>query len=758
MTRGTGVVWLLLAATGSFGATHAEAQEADGTALPALQAYRIPDGQSIDLDGNLVEDAWLAAIPITDFTQQEPVEGGRPSRETDIRVVYDADKLYIGAMLYDDPDGILAFARQRDGFLSADDRFMWILDTFNDGRTGYFFETNALGVLSDALLTSGGGGGFGGGFGGGGRAWNGIWNVRTQIHDDGWSIEIEIPFRTLNFDPQSDEWGINFQRTIRRDNEEIMWRGWRRNEGLRSPVYAGRLVGLQGMSQGIGLEAVPSTIASWRSVPEADEPTTYPRELSLDINYSVTSSLRASVSINTDFAEVEADQRRVNLTRFPLRFPEQRGFFLEGSGVFSFAPRSGPEPFFSRNIGLREGQQVPINYGGRVTGQVGRTEIGFFQVGTGSHTYLSGGVEEFIPRENFTVARVRQPIFEQSTIGAIYTRRTGDLDTDGFKPEDAHTVGIDLDLATRHFLGDNNAEMEAFVAWNSNPEPSVKRSFGDLSARGFRFNFPNDVWSGHLSYREFGDDYRPRLGFVARNDFRRVEPRIGWQPRPESIDWIRNFEFSVQYRHLEELGTGIDEEREWDVKPFGISFESGDNIGFSFQRRFEFLDGSFEVRDGVVVPEGDYVMWEYVADVRTASRRLVSFFGRLGRGDFWNGTRTNGFGRVTLRPGPIATIGLNFQYNDVSMPTGDFTANVYEIETQWNPNPWVSATTQLQYDDVSELIGLFARLRWIVKPGNDVYLVYTHNWQNLGAGLLEDRDLITLSRGASIKLNYTYRF
>ena len=249
-------------------------------------------------------------------------------------------------MLYDDPDGILAFQMRRDGFLSTDDRFMWILDTFGDGRTGYFFETNAAGVMGDALISGGGG------RGGGGRAWDGIWRVQTEIRPDGWSLEIQIPFHMLNFDPTSDAWGINFQRTIRRRNEEILWRGYRRNQNLRDPVHAGRLTGLQGMSQGIGLEAVPYAVTNWKNVPEEPDPTTYPSDIGLDINYNVTPSLRAGVSVNTDFAEAEVDQRRLNLTRFPLRFPEQRDFFLEGSGVFNFAPGNGAEPYFSRRIGL----------------------------------------------------------------------------------------------------------------------------------------------------------------------------------------------------------------------------------------------------------------------------------------------------------------------------------------------------------------------------------------------------------------------
>ncbi|MCY4572425.1 MAG: carbohydrate binding family 9 domain-containing protein, partial [Gemmatimonadetes bacterium] len=293
----------------------AAAQQANGDngAPPVLEALPLPTSAAIDLDGRILEDIWQSATPITDFMQQEPVEGGTPSERTEIRVIFDTDHLYIGAILYDDPDGILAYQRQRDAGLNTDDRFMWILDTFLDGRTGYFFEINPAGLMGDGLLGGGGGRGGGGGGGGVSKAWDGIWEARTARREDGWSAEIRIPFRTLNFNPNLDTWGINFQRTIRRRNEEILWRGYRRNEGLWRPVYAGRLSGLRNLSQGLGLEARPSAVATWKDVPANADPTTFPRDISLDVNYSVTSSLRASASINTDFAEVESDQRRVNL-------------------------------------------------------------------------------------------------------------------------------------------------------------------------------------------------------------------------------------------------------------------------------------------------------------------------------------------------------------------------------------------------------------------------------------------------------------
>ena len=738
----------------------AAAQQSSGDEPTVMEAYRLSNSADIRLDGRIVEEFWSSAVPISDFTQQDPLEGGAPSERTEIWVAYDDDNLYIGAIIYDEPEGILAFQRERDAPLSTDDRFMWILDTFRDGRTGYFFEINAAGLMGDGLM-GGGGGGRGGFRGGGGinKAWDGIWEARTARRPDGWSAEIWIPFRTLNFDPTSDTWGINFQRTIRRRNEEILWRGWRRNEGLFRPVYAGELRGLQGMSQGLGLEAVPSSIVGWREVPTNTTPTTYPRDVSLDLNYSITSSLRASFSVNTDFAEVESDQRRVNLTRFPTRFPERRDFFLEGSGVFSFAPRSGPQPFFSRRIGLNSGQQIPIDYGTRVTGQVGPYEVGFYQIGTGEQSFFTEELgDTLVPTENFTAGRVKRRIFEQSSIGAIYTRRSTSVDESGFTPEIGQTAGIDLQLASRSFMGNNNAELEAFVVWNSNPDPTVALSLGDLSARGIRFNFPNDVWSGHVSYREFGDDYQPTMGFITRNGFRRVEPRIGYSPRPESIDWIRSLSFSAQFRNLTAVDTGILEEREWDFNVFGIRFESGDNVNFNARRTYEYLDLAFDVSEGISIQPGEYTNWEYSIRGGTARRRRVSVFGGINRSGFWDGTRTGFGGRVTFRPKPGVSIGTNLQVNKVRLPQGSFDANLYEVETDWSPSQWISATGQLRYDDQTQLVGLFARLRWILKPGNDLFLVYSHNWQNLGLNILDDRNLITLSRGGSVKMNYVYRF
>ncbi len=719
-----------------------------------LIAHRMAPSDEIQLDGQLTEAAWADAIPITDFTQKEPVEGGTPSEPTEIRVVYSQDALYIGAVLYDDPEQILAFQKRRDAFLSTDDRFMWILDTFGDGRTGYFFETNAAGLLGDALITGGGGG-----RGGGGRAWDGIWNVQTHIRPDGWSLEIEIPFRTLNFDPSADSWGINFQRTIRRKNEEILWRGFRRNQDLRRPAHAGRLTGLQDLSQGLGLEVTPYAVTNWKNLPADPDPTTYPSDVGVDLNYNLTPSLRAGLSVNTDFAEAEVDDRRINLTRFSQRFPERRDFFIEGSGVFSFASRNGVEPYFSRRIGLREGQPIPIDYAARLGGQAGRYELGFIHVSTAGVASVAAD-SVFFPGENFTVARVKRALFEQSSIGAILTRRSTEVDPNdptGIAPKDRHVAGVDLDFYTSRLFGDKNFQAEAFFAWNSNPDRDVERTLGDLTARGFRLNYPNDLWSGHVSYREFGNAYDPATGFVPRRGFRRVEPRIGWSPRPD-IDWLRQLDFSVQFRNLQDIDTGVVEERQWQFNLLGLNLESQDRFEVTLRRQFEYLDNEFEIEDDIFIQDGEYTNWEWNVGANTARRRRVSAEVEFGKGGFWNGDRTVVEVGVDVRPNPGLTLQGEVEHNAVDLPQGSFDANLFRLSGGWDVSPWASITGNVQYDDQSKVVGLFARARWIVQPGNELFLVFTHNWQNMGGGLFSrDRELIVLSRGASVKLNYTWR-
>jgi hypothetical protein len=717
---------------------------------PSIEAVRIPTDLGIRLDGSLDDEAWALARPITEFRQQEPVEGGTPSERTEIRILYDDQALYIGAMLYDsNPEGILAYQLQRDAGLGTDDRFMWIISTFDDNRTGYFFETNPVGLLGDGLIE--GGGGFN-------KRWNGIWNIRTAIRADGWSAEIRIPFSTLNFDPALDAWGINFQRTIRRHNEEILWSGWRRGEGLFRPIHTGRLVGLSGISQGRGIELKPFVNASTNRGPAAGTNRGSDAKAGIDITYSLTPSLRAALTLNTDFAEVEVDNRQVNLTRFPLRFPEQREFFLEGSGVFSF---NWADPFFSRRIGLVDGQEVPIDFGARLGGQVGDYEVGLYQVRTGD-TMLENGDGSFRPwaAEDFTVARAKRRLFRQSHVGMLYTRRASEAVSGAAALADRHTLGADFDFFTSQFLGRYNAQIEGFMLHHTDPVQGGSLTAPERRARGIRWSFPNDLIRLHSSYREFGEEWDPAVGFVERRGFKRHQPTLTIAPRPQRWSLIRQTEHRIYFEYLTDLNDRM-LTRNITVTPLQINFESGDRFVLEAGNNFERLDRSFTVfgrGDGAIrILPGDYDSNQWSVGVTTAGRRMLSGSVNYERSDFWGGERDRVDLSGTIRSRGGVSLTANYQYNQVTLPQGDFDTNLLRLSWAWNLSPWTAITGNVQYDDLSKVVGFYARMRWIVQPGNDVFLVWSNNWL-YDDGPLTDSRFTRLSSGGALKLNYTLRF
>lgn len=725
---------------------------ADPEAVPRI--VRIPAGERIQIDGRLDEPAWERALALTDFTQQEPVEGGVPSEHTEVRLLLDQDALYIGAIFHDaEPRRIIGHQRRRNAGLGSDDRFMWVLDTFLDGRTGYFFETNPAGLMGDGIILPGSGASVN-------KSWDGIWEVRTRIHDWGWTAEIRIPFSTLNFDPELDTWGINFQRTIRRRNEEIVWRGWRRNQPLTRPIHAGRVSGIEGVSQGRGLELRPFVTTSGDQAPRSGPAWDGRAKTGFDLTWSVTPGLRAALSVNTDFAEVEVDDRRVNLTRFPLRFPERRDFFLEGSGVFSFAPSSGPSPFFSRRIGLVAGEEVPLRAGTRVVGQVGRQEVGFYQIRTGATT-LAG--DRAIPAEDFSVARVKRAVFAQSHIGAVYTRRA-DAGVEAGRP-DRHTVGVDADVTTSSLFGRYNGQLEAFYVAHTDPVEGGWARIEERQTRGVRVNFPNGLVRFHASLRDFGVAYDPAVGFSTRRGYRRTQPTLTLAPRPASIASVREVQTELFFEYLTDLENRL-LVRTVRLTPLQVNLESGDRISFGVERRFERLDDAFVVYraiDGpVVIEAGDYPMGGWEVEARSAGRRTVFGNASYGVEDFWSGRRRSLSGAVSARPLPGVELGLAGGRNEVRLPQGSFDTNLVRVSGAWDASPLLSFSGNVQFDDVSDVLGLFARARWIVRPGSDLFLVWTHNWrqEDEGADPLDPRGrrFETLSRGGALKLNYAIRF
>lgn len=703
-----------------------------------IEAYQLDQGEKFVLDGNLNEPFWNAVTPITNFTQQEPDEGDAPTERTEIYIAIDSEHLYIGAKLYDKtPGGILAYQKRRNQGLGTDDRFMWILDTFNDGRNAYFFETNPAALRGDGLLTVGQGTNIN-------KSWDGIWDVRTSITDEGWIVEVQIPFRSLDFNPENSSWGINFQRTIRRQNEEILWSGWRRNQGLFRPQNAGTLSGLSGITQGIGLEVKPylSTKGN-RRWPTPGEPVDDgTMDAGFDATYSITPSIRTSLTINTDFAETEVDRRRVNLTRFPLRFPEQRDFFLEGSSIFSFAPRSGVTPFFSRNIGLADGEPIPVRGGLRILGREGNTNMGLYQIRTGS--------TEDQYREDFTAARISQNFLSESNIGLIYTRRA--TPDDNFY-NNRHTLGADLELGTSSFLENKNLQFQAFFVWHNTHTSEEISDFWDRTSRGVRFNYPNYPFNASMSYREFGSSFDPALGFTRRNGFRRLQPSIGYEKRLNRSDLIRSWEIQARYEHL----TNLDFEPEtvnFRLTPAEIEFESGDRFDASISRNFERLYSAFDIlRDGsVIIPSGDYLTWSFDTQFNTARHRKLSARTQYTHEGFWTGTRNTYELSGTVRPWPGINLSAGWEKSDVSLPELDFATNLVRFQGNIDLTPNTALTHILQFDDVSDVLGFYNRFRWTITPGSDLYLVYTHNWMRM------DNRFEPIETQGAIKINYTHRF
>ena len=674
---------------------------------------------------------------------QEPIEGGKPSENTIIKIAYDENYLYIGAVLYDsNPEGIKAFKMRKDAPLNTDDRFMWILDTYLDGRNAYFFEINPRGLMGDGLLTIGQGRTLN-------KDWDGIWRPWTHIGDFGWSTEVRIPFHTLNFDPKISSWGINFQRTIRRKNEEILWSGHKRNQGIYRPQNAGLLTGLNNISQGLGLEVVGYGKLEGSKI-ENGLGKEYDKNANinggLDVNYNVTSGLKASLTLNTDFAETEVDERQINLTRFPIRFPEKRDFFLEGANIFRCASSSGVYPYFSRKIGLQSGNPVPILYGGRIIGKIGKIEVAAKQVKTRE--------TDFINSEDFSVVRLKQNFLKESSIGILYTRRHTKKGKEFIPPlHDRNTLGLDLSLNTSTFLKNKNLQFQAFTIIHNPTSPGEISSIWDRSARGLRFNFPNDPWSGSLSYREFGNSYDPAVGFSRRNSFRRVEPRIRFSPILENSSIIRELQWELSFENLMSL--------QWKkltqnirLTPLSIRFESGDEISYQIIRNFEKLDYNFDIigDNSIIIPIGNYSNWLHQIEFETSNYRKIVYEIELNAEGFWSGNRTEYQNNLTFRPYPGINLSLGYIHSKVNLKEGSFNTNLIRFLGEFDVSPFISFSSNIQYDDISEQIGMNNRFKYTLTPGSDIYFVYNHNW------IKEKGKYITTSMLGATKITYTQRF
>jgi hypothetical protein len=712
---------------------------------------------AITIDGVLDEPIWRAAPTIGDLTQRQPEQGLPPTERTGVTLLYDRNYLYVGVVAYDsEPQRVIGTQMARDASLAADDRVEILLDTFRDQRSAFYFATNPSGALVDGLVANGQLN----------ADWDAIWDVRTRRTDQGWTAEFAIPFKTLSFPSGSTVWGFNLARHIYRKLEEDRWSGARLDTQLYQLSEAGEITSLMGLTQGIGLDVRPFLAGRWLRIPGEDETTGKP---GLDLFYNITPSLKLTATFNTDFGETEVDARQINLSRFSVLFPEKRSFFLQGAGVFNFAS-IGPEPaggipptgadvypFFSRQIGLLGGQEVPIDAGIKLTGTVGRTDVGLLSVRTGD---LRGVRPEDLPivsEKNFLVARVKRNLLQQSYIGAIFT---GGHPAEGRSGE---TYGADLRLATSRFLGrPNNFVVNGYAVKSVNGDTLGRRSVGEGGGRdwsyGFSAHYPNDKFNAQIAYREIQENFKPALGFVQRDNVRLFRVAGSYNPRPKDFLNVQQMFHDVYYTRFTRLDNG--EVESWDlyVTLLDWHLSSGDNLHgmFDFNPTYERLFEPFEISPDVFLLPGEYRFTRFRSNLlSTAAKRRLSGSVNLTYGGYWSGKAEQVTTSLTYKVPPRFTVTVSTNQTFARLPEGHFSARIFTSNVSYAATPRLSLSNLIQYDNRSRNMGWQSRVRWTLQPGSDLFFAFNQGWIREDDGNLRFR---TQDSKVSAKFQYSFRF
>ena len=689
---------------------------------PQAQATRTPSPPQID--GDLTDEVWSLATPLGPLTEVVPREGATPQDATEIRILFDSDAIYLGIRCFDsDPSGLISTTMERDGFFNSDDRIELILDTFLERRDAFFFQVNPAGSKGDALIT-GNGSNFN-------KPWDGIWQCRTRIDAGGWSVEMAIPYKTLNFREGLGTWGFNLDRYVGRRNERHRWASPSQDFGIFRIFQAGDLNGLSGMEQGIGLDLAPFLVARHLDARGDDPDEGWDFDAGLDGFFKITTNLTASLTINTDFAETEVDQRQVNLTRFPLFFPERRDFFLQDSGLFDFGNQgSSLVPFFSRTIGLSGGEVVPIQAGLKLSGRAGAYTLGILDV----RTDRLGGLEE----QNLFAARVTRDIGKQSSVGAIVTR--GNPDGSG----DNSLVGLDANYRSNSLIPGRQIQAGLWGLMSDSEGVDNKQS-----AFGASVAYPNDLWNWNLGIAEIQENFDPAMGFVPRRGIRSYEAEIAYNPRPGTD--VRQYLFELSGSVVTDTQDRLEtSEFEWQL--FGLEWESGDELHLEITSTEERLDSDFEIRGGITIPQDDYQFLDYRIEYESPVKRDLSIDTAITQGEFFDGDRLQLDTTLLWQPAPEYSASLSYEHNDVSLAAGDFIADLARLRLTRSFSPFLTWNNIFQWDNESRTLGLNSRLRWIPNPGQEIFVVFNHSAPDQHA--FSDR----IFQELAFKVVYTLRF
>ncbi len=684
-----------------------------------------------EIDGRLDEEAWSMAPVIDDFTQQEPAEGEPASERTEVRLLYNSRWLFIGVRAFDsDPAGIIATEMRRDSErLLEEDNFQVILDTFRDSRSGYMFVTNPLGAKLEQQVFEEGDGGGRGSTSNVNINWNGVWHAAARRTAEGWDAEMAIPLVTLRFPvAERQRWGINFMRNIRRKNEQVFWAPIPKAYSITRVSLAGTASGMTSLDRALDLRIKPFLLAGGqrnRVGPlVADKGL---RDAGLDIKYGLGSSLNLDLTLNTDFAQAEADEQQVNLTRFSLFFPEKRDFFLENSGQFNVGSQGRDrlfDLFFSRRIGLSEqGQVVPIIGGGRLSGKAGRHNIALLDVQT-DEAFGGHG-------ENFFVARYSRDVLQRSKVGGLFINKeeTGGA---GFN----RTLGADTTLVPHQ-----NFTVNALIA-----KTASEGVDGRDTALYARAAWLDRRWNVYAEYADIDDNFNAEVGFVPRIGIRTTKVHVERNPRPGRYG-IRILEpmFNITYT--------TDQQNRLLTRRLhhmvGISFEDGSRAIVWYNRWFEQLDAPFEIRQNVVIPSGAYRFGEWLFSYTSDPSRRLYYLVEYAPQTFYGGTRTDT--RLTLGLRATSRVATEFEYrrNDVDLPRGAFVVDLGILRFDVALSPRLTVRTLSQYNSYTRQLTTSARLNFLYRPGSDLYLVYDDVWREDAPGVAQLRN-----RQLVLKLTY----
>ena len=655
-----------------------------------------------------------------------------------------------------EPQLILAPTGRHGQGLGPDDRLVVILDPFNTGRSGYRFETNANGVRHDALYTN---------INSFQSDWTVIWDTAATIDETGWVAEMAIPFKSLPFDLSTTDWGFNFGRGIRRRGEEMAWVSRNRTY---NPSILGLVTGMQGMDQGMGLDVVPSLAVGEQKafVSGGEDPTDSSTNPSLDVFYRFTPSLNGALTINTDFSATEVDNRQVNLTRFNLFFPEKRDFFLTDADLFEFGRISGSgsnesneatsrpsrenaRPFFSRRIGLSAlGTPVDIEYGGKLSGRVGRWNLGSLAIS--QDAFGIEGLPGYVEAQDLFVGRVSANVLEESNVGIVMTDGNPQANIDN------SVVGADFRFLNSRIAGGRTLEADAWYQQSDTPG-----LVDDDAAFGLGVNMPNTAgFRGGFSVKDIERNFNPALGFISRADVRDTAFDVGYTRFYEG-DTLQRLNLGLDAQRFDLLDGGGLQSENIVFKLLELETHTRDAVRLRYITNEENVAEPFVVyfdssdpAGSVTIPAGHYSFDEASIRLATGNQRPLSGNITYLAGDFYDGRRTNVSGQFSWKPSRHFILNLDYDWNDVELPQGDFVTRLVGLSTQVVFSTNLAWITLAQYDNVSEVLGFNTRLHWIPKAGQEGFIVLNHNLQDFD----KNASFRSAVADVSVKFKYTFRF